>query len=121
MALQETYDPTPNIHRIPPGKEAVAAKDVADCVAWAKAGANRKYSLTNAASAAGQGSAENLSTAAVPGTGWLGPVLGGVGGVLSYSAAWAGILTVDQAQAAQGCVRAALQADGAGILVEAPL
>lgn len=84
-------------------------------------GADRKYNFGQAVSTGGQGAAENLSTAAVPGTGWLGPALGGVGGVLGYTAQWAGVLTLDQARALQQCVRQELDRDHAGVLVEAPL
>ena len=120
-AFQTNYDPTPDIRDIPPGKESQVTVDVARCKLWAMVGAETKYNLGTAASAVGEGAANNLSTAAVPGAGWLGPALGGVGGVLAYSAQWAGILSIDSARALQQCVRQELEIDHAGVLVEAPL
>lgn len=120
-SLTTPYNPIPNIHDVPEGLEAQALQDVADCATWAKQSAQRKYDFKAALSDAGGGAARNLPSVAVPGTGLLGPILGGLGGVLTYSAEWSGLLHVDEAKATQACVRQKLDRDHAGILVEAPL
>lgn len=115
-ACATAYDPTPDIHDVT--DPAAVSKDVADCSVYAAA-YKRPLNLGSVMAAGGEGSANNLSSASV--SGYVGPLLGGLGGLAGAVLQWVGLLDVDTPRAAQQCVRQRLDRDHAGILVEAPL
>ena len=97
------------------------ATDVSDCAKYA-AQYKRPFNPAIAATTGGQGFAANLSSAALSTTQWwLGPLLGGGGGILNYLAQWIGLVDTDAPRAEQQCVRQRLDRDHSGILVEPPL
>lgn len=113
------YDPTPDIHdALTAAQKAQVAMDVTVCAGYA-AQYHRPFNLAGVAAAGGQGAAANLSSAGV--SGWVGPVLGGAGGLLAAIFQWVGLIDTDTPKADQECVRQRLDRDHAGILVEAPL
>jgi hypothetical protein len=114
-ACATPYDP--NIQDVT--NPAQVAADKAHCAALAKAYKRRPLSVAGVATSGAQGASGNLSS--IPISGYLGPLLGGVGGALSSIFQWARLLDVDTPRADQACVRQTLDRDHAGILVEPPL
>lgn len=111
----------PNILDTTDASKAQVASDVALCAQEALQ-FHRPFNPIVAATTGGQGFASNLSSAALSTTQWwLGPLLGGGGGILNYIAQWVGLIDVDTPRAEQQCVRQRLDRDRAGILVEPPL
>jgi hypothetical protein len=113
-ACATPYDP--NIQDVT--NPAQVAADKAHCAALAK-GYKRQLSVAGVATSGAQGASGNLSS--IPITGYLGPLLGGVGGALGNVFQWAGLIDVDTPRADQACIRQTLDRDHAGILVEPPL
>lgn len=117
------YDPTPNIYDVTPATQQTVNDDITDCAKFA-ANYKRPFSVSGAVTTAGSGAAGNLSAAATPKAalgGLLGPILGGVGGLVQAFAQWVGLIDTDRPLAEKQCLFQRFSKDHAGTLVEPPL
>lgn len=109
------YDPTPNLHDIADAKQVKADQDA--CILFAST-FHRPFNTQGVAVSGAQGVGSNLGLGA---QGLAGPLLGGIGGILTSLLQYFGVVDTDTPRAYQACLRQRLDRDHAAILVEPPL
>lgn len=114
------YNPQPNVYDIT--DKAAVSSDMADCSKYAAA-YKRPFNAGGVATSGATGVSGNLGLGGATGNSfsWLGPVLGGVGGVLQSVLQYVGAIDVDTPRAFQQCLRQRFDRDHSAILVEPPL
>jgi hypothetical protein len=96
-------------------------KDKEDCATFA-ANYRRPFNTQGVVVAGAQGTSSNLGLGASGNTfTLLGPLLGGVGGVLNAVFQYVGLIDVDTPRAYQACLNHRFNIDHSGNLVEPPL
>jgi len=109
------YDPTPDIHDVSDQKQVAADKSV--CILFASS-YHRPFDTQGIVVAGAEGTTSNLGLGAGS---WLAPFLGGLGGILTSTLQYLGVVDVDTARAYQQCLRQRFDRDHSAILVEPPL
>lgn len=114
-ACATPYDPSADIYDVT--DHVQVQKDEADCAALA-AKYKRPFNTQGIAVAGAQGVGSNLGLGA---TSITGPILGGVGGILTSLMQYLGLVDTDTPRAYQGCLLQRFNKDKSAILVEPPL
>ena len=117
--LSTPYDPTPDIYDVTDA--AQVTKDKTDCAQYS-ANYQRPFNVQGVVVSGATGTTSNLGLGASGSTFTiLGPILGGVGGILTSVLQYVGLIDVDTPRAYQQCLNHRFNVDHAGNLVEPPL
>jgi hypothetical protein len=113
------YYPMPNIYDVT--DKVAVSRDMADCAEYA-ANYKRPFNTSGVAVSGATGFSGSLGFGAT-GSKFspLGPILGGIGGILQSLLQYVGAIDVDTPRAAQRCLWQRFERDRSAILVEPPL